>query len=136
MPQTLRDAMKLVLMFLILLSTPAVFADDRVFHCVINNIYNLNSKGELEKETGGSVPKVNDRFFVHRTTGLVIGERVPVFRPDRFNLLAPGTDGNAFVSSYSGRTRIGFLRIENFRNEAQSPFLLSDGIWVATGICN
>ena len=49
MPQTLRDAMKLVLMFLILLSTPAVFADDRVFDCVINNIYNLNLKSELEK---------------------------------------------------------------------------------------
>lgn len=136
MPQSTCVAIKSAILILFLINASFAWAGDREFHCIVKKIYYLNLKGELEKEAGFSVSKVNDAFFVDRATGVVIGEHMPVFRPDRFNFLTSGRDGNAFVISYSGRIRIGFLRIENFRNEAQSPFLISDGIWVAAGICN
>jgi hypothetical protein len=127
--------LKIALCITIILTGFKASAGDRAFHCTINNIYKLNLNGEMEKESGVSVPKANDTFIVDRQSGVVIGERVPVFRADKFTLLAAGTDGNAFVTSYSARTQIGFLKIENYRNVARSPFVLNDGIWVATGVC-
>ena len=110
-------------------------AGERAFFCEVKNIYTLNSIGAIETESRAAVPRVGDSFTVDRRTGAVVGERIPVMRPDKFDVLAAGTDGNAFSLVYSARTRVAFLRIENYRNEQLAPFFLQDGIWIVSGTC-
>lgn len=110
-------------------------AGDRAFNCTVKNIYTLTSNGAIETESRPAVPRVGDTFSVDRRTGTVVGERIPVMRPEIFNVLSSGTDGNAFALTYSAKTRVAFLRIENYRNEQLAPFILNDGIWIATGAC-
>ena len=110
-------------------------AGERAFLCEVKNIYTLTSGGAIETESRPAVPRVGDGFNVDRRTGAVVGERIPVFHPEKFDVLAAGTDGNGFALTYSARTRVAFLRIENYRNEQLAPFILQDGIWIATGTC-
>ncbi len=112
----------------------AAMAGDRAFSCTVKNVYKLNSNGAIEAEKGPAVPRVGDDFSVDRKTGVVVGERIPTFRPDTFTVLSPG-DGNAFTLSYSARTRASFLRIESYHNSQLVPFVLLDGIFIASGTC-
>ena len=126
---------KLIITLALIGSSVVAAAGDRAFLCTVNNIYTLTSDGAIETESRPAVPRVKDTFSVDRRTGVVVGERIPVMRPEKFDVLAAGNDGNAFALSYSARTRVAFLRIENYRNEQFAPFLLQDGIWIATGTC-
>lgn len=128
--------MRIKFLIINLIISTGVFAGERSFNCTVNGIYKLNSNGEMEIESGPSVPRIKDTFSVDRRSGVVVGEKIPIFRPDKFYLLAAGTDGNAFVVSYSGRTQVGFLRIENYRDTKRVPFFLQDGIWISSGVCD
>ena len=123
-----------ILIFSLVISFGAI-AGNRSFNCTINKVYNINSLGEIEL-AGPAVLRINDTFNVDRRSGVIVGERIPIFRPDKFSVLAEGIDGNAFVVSYSAKTQVSFLRIENYRNTKRAPFLLQDGIWISTGLCD
>ena len=108
---------------------------ERAFLCEVKNIYTLTSSGAIEAESRPAVPRVGNAFNVDRRTGAVVGEWVPVIRPEKFDVLAAGTDGNGFTLTYSTRTQVSFLRIDNWRTGQLAPFILLDGIRIATGTC-
>ncbi len=126
---------KIIISLALICSSFIAAAGERAFLCEVKNIYTLSSAGSIEVESRAAVPRVGDTFSVDRRTGAVVGERIPVFRPEKFNVLAAGTDGNAFALAYSARTRVAFLKVENYRTEQLAPFILQDGIWLVTGTC-
>ena len=132
----LRVAMRIKFLIISLMISSCAVAGERSFNCTVNGVYSLSSNGKIEIESSPAVPRVKDTFSVDRRSGVVVGERIPVFRPDKFLLLAAGTDGNSFVVSYSAKTQVGFLIIESYRESKRVPFLLQDGIWISSGVCD
>ena len=111
------------------------FAGDRSFNCIVTNVYKLNSSGAIEHDSDLIFPPVKSPFNVDRRSGVIVGEQIPIFRPDKFAVVAEGNHGNAFVVAYSAKTQAGVLKIENYRNSKRVPFILLDGIWASTGLC-
>ena len=128
--------MRIKFLIIALTISSCAVAGERSFHCTVNGIYKLSSNGKIEIESGPAVPKIDDTFNVDRKSGVIVGERIPLFRPDKFLLLAAGNDGNSFVVSYSARTRVGFLQILSYRDTKRVPFFLQDGIWISSGVCD
>lgn len=128
---------KAILMMLLATLCSSTAAGQFSYFCTVQSVYQIDGKGQIEKSSNIWLTDLmrGQRFSVDRRNGNVAGEHVPAFRPDKFVVLFPGGDGNAFKSYFQGGNFVGFLEIYEYTDGKKKPYVLHDGASIYSGIC-
>ena len=104
------------------------------FFCSVDNAYSLDDQAAIKSDPANRFR--GERFSLDRRTGQITGERIPAFRADKFVVLFPGKDGNSFKSYFQGQNFVSYFEVYEYREGKKKPFVLHDGIFILSGLCD
>ncbi len=129
----------LILAFTIVTAACAdtVNAGEFAFQCTVKHTYELSKDGQLVVSKFNNTIYLNEKFAVDRQTGVVVGERIPMFVNRIHQILWGGGNGNSFKLIYTSKDRnfAGYLEIFDWSEGREKPFVLKDSATVLTGTC-
>jgi hypothetical protein len=121
-------------------ATSPALSGTSAYHCIVSEELNVDSDGSLKR-----FPKpltIGSRFAVDRNTGALVQPDLALwaFGDAQVTVLAKGNASNAFVASYvsdaaGGGVHFTVLRVEEYHDGLQKPFLLASGGDVHSGLC-
>jgi len=131
--------LKILAVFVLCILGRVCFADTSSYQCVFLEEYQLEA-GKL-KLNKGSVA-IGEHFSVNRKTGEAITPSSVIWPHSeaKVKVLAFGNEENSFISTYESKAKnngafIATLRIEEYSNGVNKPFVVLANYFVYTGYC-
>lgn len=126
-----------IVLFLCLYSLASTSkADDLSYDCVINQVYDVDDKGNLEA-SGLEKEFKSNKFTVSRKTGRITGQTLTTVLAENTRVINIGSKENSFkaVAEFEGQFQL--TEIQEFKKGFKKPFVASSmgGAGIVTGTC-
>ena len=124
------------LLFLVLLSVSVgVQADDQWYDCSVSEFYVLAESGNLQVREAGYA---GQSFRVDRKAGVIVGDKINTLYNVDVVASNPESPGIYSLVNYSRKDngeirRLSSLTVQDYGNS--KPFVLAEGNYIFTGIC-
>ena len=129
----------LILILVSAIGIPYAAAADSSYQCLIKDHLILQINGTVKKPSQPYL--IGQRFAIDRITGRLTGPVTPFsFVDSDYSVVAYGNGQSSFVSTIKtvaagNGVHFATVRVEEFADGKEKPFVILDGGTIASGIC-